>query len=316
MKKVALISGITGQDGSYLAEQCLKDGMEVHGLVRRASSSNTSRIDHILPQITLHEGDILDLGNLVNLMHAVRPDWIFNLAAQSHVGTSYSMPAYTIQVTGMGAINMMEAMKQACPHARFYQASSSEMFGHTDGNAQNESTVLKPISPYAAAKTMAHHMANIYRQQGYFVACGILFNHESPRRGDNFLTQKVVKAVARGEKLSLGNLDAWRDWGYAPEYTYSMVKIMCHDVPMDFVIGTGEAHKVSEFVELAYKLAGMEWKDYVTIDPTLYRPIEAGPLFADYSRARNLLNWRPQVYFERLVQIMLDHEVKMLRDSK
>lgn len=309
----ALISGITGQDGSYLAEQLLFCGWEVHGIVRRTSNSNLGRIgSDFLDKVHLHDGDITDLGNLTNLFAEIQPEWIFNLAAQSHVGSSFKMPEYTMQVTGIGAMNMMEAMKQACPEAKLYQASSSEMFGSSLDEFQNERTPLRPISPYAIAKTAAHQMAHIYRSEGLFVSCGILFNHESPRRGDNFLTKKVIKAIARKEKIQLGNLNAIRDWGYAPEYTEAMMRILNHKTADDFVIGTGMGYSVQEFVQTAYEMAGLNWLHYVTIESSLYRLIEAGPLVADYSKAKNCLGWTPQTNFRQLIRIMLDAEKRSI----
>ncbi|MGA9532684.1 MAG: GDP-mannose 4,6-dehydratase [Anaerolineales bacterium] len=314
----ALITGITGQDGSYLAELLLSKGYEVHGLIRKSSTFNTDRIDHIYqdphdPNATLflHYGDLSNGEQLTNLIYNSRPDEIYHLGAQSHVKVSFEMPEYTGSVTGLGATRILEAVRRSGIQTRFYQASSSELYGDSPA-PQNEETPFRPRSPYAIAKAYAYWMTVNYRQAyGMFAVNGILFNHESPRRGPTFLTRKVSRAVARIKaglqlKLYLGNMDAHRDWGYAPEYVEFMWRMLQQDVPDDFVIGTGETHSVQEFVEEAFNYAGLDWQSYVEVDPRYFRPTEVDRLQADTSKAKRELNWSPRVTFRDLVRIMID----------
>ena len=325
MKK-ALITGITGQDGSYLAELLLDQGYEVHGLIRRASTFNTQRIDHIYNdphgngekvQLYLHYGDVANTGNLVDLIYSVQPDEVYHLAAQSHVRVSFDLPEYTGDVTGLGTMRILEAIRKSGIQARFYQASSSEMFGSAKP-PQNEQTHFEPQSPYAAAKLYAYWVTRNYRQgYGLFACNGILFNHESPRRGETFVTCKITRALAaivagRQKYLYLGNLDAKRDWGYAPDYIAAMWKMLQLDQPDDYVIGTGESHSVREFLDEAFGYMNLDWNDYVRIDPRYYRPTEVDYLLADASRARQIIGWEPRVYFKDLVRIMVDADLELL----
>jgi GDPmannose 4,6-dehydratase len=326
--KRALITGITGQDGSYLAELLLDKGYEVHGIVRRSSSFNTSRIDHIyedphLPdrRIVLHFGDLADSALLVKLLRDIEPDEVYNLGAQSHVRVSFDIPENTAEITGLGAIRLLEAIRVAGVDARYYQASSSEMYGSTPP-PQSEATPFHPRSPYGCAKVYAFHQTVNYREAyGMYAVNGILFNHESERRGETFVTRKITRAVARIEaglqdKLYLGNLDARRDWGYAPEYCDAMWRMLQADEPEDFVIATGEAHTVEEFVDVAFAHAGLAWRDHVEIDPRYYRPSEVDALIGDASKAERLLGWKPQVRFDELVRIMVDGDRQLLADER
>jgi GDPmannose 4,6-dehydratase len=313
--KRALITGISGQDGSYMAELLLEKGYEVHGLVRRTSAHSYIHLSHIQDKLQLHYGDLENEHHLCSLMHEVQPDEVYNLAAQSDVGVSFETPEYTGNITGLGVCRLLEALKDFAPKARYYQASTSELFGSTPPPQSEESTMM-PASPYAAAKLYAHHMTRIYRQgYGLFACCGILFNHESPRRGPNFVTRKITIAVGeirRGarKKLTLGNLDAKRDWGYAPDYVKAMWMMLQQDKPEDYVIGTGELHSVKEFAEAAFTHAGMDWKDYVETDPRFVRPLETNHFRADATKARTKLGWEPTVKFNGLVKIMVDSEMK------
>lgn len=323
--KTAFITGITGQDGSYLAELLLSKGYEVHGLIRRASTFNTGRIDHLYRdphngeavKLYLHYGDMSNTGNLVDLIYQIKPDEVYHLAAQSHVRVSFDMPEYTGDITGLGAMRVLEAIRKSGIKARFYQASSSEMFGSAKP-PQNEMTPFEPQSPYAAAKVYAYWVTRNYRQgYGMFASNGILFNHESPRRGETFVTRKITRALAailsgKQKTLYLGNLDARRDWGYAPDYVAAMWKILQHDQPDDFVIGTGEAHSVREFLDEAFGYVGLDWKEYVKIDPRYFRPTEVDYLLADATRAREILGWEPRVYFRDLVRIMVDADLELI----
>jgi GDPmannose 4,6-dehydratase len=323
MKK-ALITGITGQDGSYLTELLLSQNYEVHGLIRKASTFNTARIDHlyrdphngIAARLFLHYGDISNTGNLVDLIYHVQPDEIYHLAAQSHVRVSFDLPLYTGDVTGLGTLRILEAIRKSGHQARFYQASSSEMFGSAPP-PQSEDTQFEPQSPYAAAKAFAYWVTRNYRQgYGLFASNGILFNHESPRRGETFVTRKITRALAaikKGEQehLYLGNLDARRDWGYAPDYVAAMWKMLQLDQPDDFVIGTGEAHSVREFLDEAFGYVGLDWGDYVRIDERYFRPTEVDYLMADYSKARQVIEWEPRVKFHELVRVMVDADLEM-----
>jgi GDPmannose 4,6-dehydratase len=324
MIKRALVTGITGQDGSYLAELLLAEGYEVHGIIRRASTFNTQRIDHIYQNPTdpnarllLHYGDLTSTEWTQDLIYRLAPDEIYHLAAQSHVKVSFDMPEYTGDVTGLGTVRLLEAIRRSGVKARFYQASSSEMFGQSPG-PQNESTIFEPRSPYAAAKLYAHSLTRIYREgYGLFASSGILFNHESPRRGETFVTRKITRAVARiaagkERELALGNLEAKRDWGYAPEYVHAIWRVLQHERPDDFVIGTGEPHSVREFVEEAFSYAGLDWKKYVKSNPRYFRPLEVDFLVADCAKARAQLNWSPRVTFRDLVAIMVDADMEAI----
>jgi GDPmannose 4,6-dehydratase len=326
--KRALITGITGQDGSYLAELLLSKGYEVHGLIRRSSTFNTERIDHIYrdphdptSKLHLHFGDITDSGQLTNLIYNIQPDEIYHLAAQSHVRVSFDMPEFTGDVTGIGTTRLLEAIRRSGIKTRYYQASSSEMFGDAPP-PQNEETPFRPRSPYAASKVYAYWMVRNYRE-GYkmFALNGILFNHESPRRGGTFVTKKITRALARikfglQDKLYLGNLDAKRDWGYAPDYVEAMWMMLQQDEPDDYVIATGETHSVREFLEEAFKYLGLDWRDYVEIDPRYFRPLEVEVLKGDASKAREKLKWEPKVRFKELVKIMVDADIKDLEEMR
>jgi len=318
--KRALITGITGQDGSYLADFLLKKGYEVHGVKRRSSSFNTERLDDIYAdwheedsRMFLHFADMNDGGSLWNLLYAVKPDEVYNLAAQSHVRVSFDIPEYTCDVTANGALRLLEGIRRVGLNCRYYQASSSEMFGSAPP-PQSEATRFHPRSPYACAKLFAHSITTNYRESyGLFACSGILFNHESPRRGETFVTRKIARAAARiqaglQDKLYIGNMDAKRDWGYAPEYVEAMWMMLQQDEPDDYVIGTGENHSVKEFVELAFARVGLDWTDHVTIDPRYYRPAEVDSLLADPAKARTQLGWRHTTDFRQLVEIMVDAE--------
>ena len=322
MKK-ALITGITGQDGSYLAELLLSQDYEVHGLIRRASTFNTARIEHIYKdphngaRLFLHYGDVTDMGSLVDLVYNLRPEEVYHLAAQSHVRVSFDLPEYTGQVTALGATRILEAIRKSGIRARFYQASSSEMFGSARP-PQNESTPFEPQSPYAAAKVYAYWMTRDYRQ-GYqmFATNGILFNHESPRRGETFVTRKITRAVAaivagRQKELYLGNLEARRDWGYAPDYVAAMWKMLQAEGADDFVVATGEAHSVREFLDEAFGYVNLDWHDYVKIDPRYFRPNEVDYLQGDPGKARRIIGWEPRVLFKDLVRIMVDADMEFI----
>ncbi|MCX6653169.1 MAG: GDP-mannose 4,6-dehydratase [Methanomassiliicoccales archaeon] len=320
--KKALITGITGQDGSYLAELLLSKGYEVHGIIRRASTFNTSRIDHIYegPQephrhLDLHYGDLSDSEQLSNIIYNIKPEEIYNLGAQSHVRVSFDMPEYTANVVATGTVRILDAVRRSGNKVRFYQASSSEMFGSSPP-PQGESTPFAPRSPYACAKVYAYWMTRNYRE-GYhmFASNGILFNHESPRRGETFVTRKITRAIAailakKQDSLYLGNLKARRDWGYAPEYVECMWRILQHDEPGDFAIGTGEAHSVQDFVDASFAYAGLDSKKVIKVDPRYFRPTEVEVLIADPSKSRKVLGWKPKVSFEDLVKIMVDADMR------
>jgi len=322
--KTALITGITGQDGSYLAELLLHKGYEVHGLIRRASTFNTDRIDHIYQdfhdpnaRLFLHYGDLANGEQLSNLIYNLKPSEIYHLGAQSHVRVSFDVPEYTGDVTGLGTTRILEAIRGSGIKTKFYQASSSEMFGATT-LPQSENTPFRPQSPYACAKVYAYWMAVNYRQGYDLFACnGILFNHESPRRGETFVTRKITCAIARilvgtQKKLYLGNLAAKRDWGYAPEYVEVMWLMLQQDCPDDFVIGTGETHSVQEFLEEVFTYVDLDWQKYVDIDQRYFRPTEVDVLLADASKAREKLGWEPKVTFKQLVRIMVDADMEAL----
>jgi GDPmannose 4,6-dehydratase len=327
VSKKALITGITGQDGSYLAEQLLEKGYEVHGLVRRSSSFNTERIDPLYRdphekgvKLFLHHADLTESSRLVRLVYELQPDEVYHLGAQSHVRVSFDVPEYTGDVTGMGTLRLLESIRDAGVRPRYYQASSSEMFGSTPP-PQDEQTPFHPRSPYAVAKVMGYWITVNYRESYDLFACnGILFNHESPRRGETFVTRKITRALARiqaglQDKLFLGNLDAQRDWGYAPDYTDAMWRMLQADEPEDFVIATGESHSVRDFLDVAGAHLGINWQDVVEIDPRYYRPAEVDALCGDASKAREKLGWEPAVTFEELVRIMVDADVKTLEDQ-
>ncbi|HKV26037.1 MAG TPA: GDP-mannose 4,6-dehydratase [Candidatus Acidoferrum sp.] len=320
--KRALITGITGQDGSYLAELLLSKGYEVHGIIRRASTFNTKRIDHIYQdpnqastRLFLHHGDLSSSEWVLNLVYSFAPDELFHLAAQSHVRVSFDMPEYTGDITGLGTMRLLEAIRRAGCKTRFYQASSSEMFGAAKP-PQSEATLFEPRSPYAAAKVYAYWMTRIYREgYGMFASNGILFNHESPRRGETFVTRKITRAVAaivggKQDDLFLGNLEARRDWGYAPEYVEAIWKMLQQDAAEDIVIGTGEAHSVREFVEEAFSYAGLDWRKHVKTSERYMRPLEVDCLIADTTKAREKLGWEARIGFRELVAIMVDADLE------
>jgi GDPmannose 4,6-dehydratase len=318
MSKKAFITGITGQDGSYLAEFLLSKGYEVHGLVRRASCDSYQRIRHMVDHLELHSGDLLDWAAITCVLDAVRPDEIYNLGAQSFVPASWKQPLFTGDATGLGATRLLEAMRTVVPRARFYQASSSEMFGKVRESPQRETTPFYPRSPYAAAKAYAHYVTVNYRESyNLFACCGILFNHESPRRGKEFVTRKITDGVARirqglDRELRLGNLAARRDWGFAGDYVRAMWLMLQQDEPDDYVIGTGETHSVEDFVRLAFARVGLDWQDYVRVDPEFFRPAEVDLLLADPSKARDKLGWQPEISFDKLVGLMVDADVEAL----
>ena len=318
MTRRALITGITGQDGSYLAELLLGKGYEVHGLIRRSSSFSTGRIDHLYRDphqadvpLHLYYGDLADSSSLINSLNRIKPDEVYNLGAQSHVKVSFEMPEFTADTTGMGTLRLLEAVRHADWPIRFYQAGSSEMYGKVTESPQSEATPFHPRSPYAVSKVFAHWMTIQYRDAyGLFAANGILFNHESPRRGATFVTRKVTRAIAailagRQEKVYLGNLDARRDWGYAPEYVEAMWQMLQQPEADDYVIATGEMHTVREFVELAFRLVDRDWKAFVEVDPRYFRPTEVDELCGDASRARERLGWAPRTTFAELVRLMV-----------
>lgn len=312
---IALITGITGQDGSYLAELLLNKGYEVHGIIRRASTFNTGRINHIFDRLHIHYGDLGEGGALTRLLTRIQPDEIYNLGAMSHVKVSFEVPEYTADVTGVGALRLLEAVRDLGSSPRIYQASSSEMFG-SSLPPQNEKTPFHPRSPYGCAKVFAFWATVNYREAyGMHASNGILFNHESPRRGETFVTRKITKAVGRivrneQKELVLGNLDAKRDWGFAGDYVEAMWQILQHRTSDDYVISTGEAHSVREFCEVAFSKAGLDWQKYVRVDPRYFRPSEVDYLLGDNSKARTQLGWKPKTSFEELVRMMVDHDIK------
>ncbi len=325
MTKKALITGITGQDGSYLAELLLGKGYEVHGIIRRASTFNTGRIDHLYkdPHINgvnlfLHYGDIADSTNLIKLLYRIQPDEVYHLAAQSHVRVSFDIPEYTGDVTGLSTIRILEAIRETGVGSKFYQASSSEMFGKVQEVPQRETTPFYPRSPYGAAKVYAYWATVNYRESYDLFACnGILFNHESPRRGETFVTRKITRAVARikagmQDKLYLGNLDAKRDWGYAKEYVDAMWRMLQQDQPDDYVIATGETHSVRDFLTEAFSHVGLDWEKYVELDQKYLRPAEVDLLVGDASKARDVLGWQPAVTFKELVHLMVDADIAIV----
>jgi GDPmannose 4,6-dehydratase len=323
MGKRALIFGITGQDGSYLAELLIGKGYEVHGVIRRASSFNTGRIDHLIEQpdipLALHYGDVTDGSSVSSVIARTRPEEIYNLAAQSHVKVSFEIPEFTTQVDALGALRILEAIRSQSNAIRYYQAGSSEMFGRVLEVPQRETTPFNPQSPYAMAKVYAHSMVQLYRNAYLIHASnGILFNHESPRRGNTFVTHKITRAIAeiikgRRHELVLGNLDAKRDWGYAPEYVEAMWLMLQQEKAGDYVIATGEMHTVREFVQEAFAYANLDWEKYVRTDERYYRPAEVDQLLGDPSRAKAVLGWEPKVKFKELVKIMIDADLELLK---
>jgi GDPmannose 4,6-dehydratase len=317
--KRALVTGITGQDGSYLADLLLQKAYTVFGIVRRSSTENLSRLRHLLGRITLLYGDLIDLPSLISILRQVQPDEVYNLGAQSFVPASWEQPIATTQYTALGVARLLEAIRLECPHARFYQASSSEMFGKALEVPQNERTPFYPRSPYGVAKTYGHWVTVNYRESHRIFACsGILFNHESPRRGKEFVSRKVTDAVARislglATELRLGNLDARRDWGYAGDYVEAMWLMLQQDSPDDYVIATGETHSVRDLVEIAFAVAGLDWRRYVVVDRTLLRPAEVELLQGDYAKARRQLGWKPTVSFRELIEMMVMADLERYR---
>jgi GDPmannose 4,6-dehydratase len=329
MAKRALITGITGQDGSYLAELLLGKGYEVHGIIRRSSSFNTERIDPIYKdrhdkgaRLFLHYGDLSDPSSLIKILGETQPEEIYNLAAQSHVRVSFDIPEFTGDVTAIGTVRLLDAMRQVAPKARFYQASSSEMYGLVQAVPQNETTPFYPRSPYAAAKVYSHWITVNYRESyGLHASSGILFNHESPRRGETFVTRKITRAVARikaglQDKVYLGNLEAKRDWGYAPEYVEAMWRMLQQDQPDDYVVATGETHTVQEFLEVAFARAGLDPKKHAAFDKRYLRPAEVDLLIGDATKAKKKLGWEPKVKFKQLAEIMVDADIQLLAEER
>jgi GDPmannose 4,6-dehydratase len=328
-RKRALITGITGQDGSYLAEFLLAKGYEVHGIVRRSSSFNTSRIEHLYvdphtpaARVFLHYGDLVDGTGLREILTRVRPDEVYNLGAQSHVRVSYDQPVYTMQAVAVGAINLLEAIRDTGLPVRFYQASSSEQYGKVVETPQTETTPFYPRSPYACAKVYAHWQTINYREAyGMFACNGVLFNHESPRRGETFVTRKITRAATRikeglQEKVYLGNLDAKRDWGFAGDYVEAMWMMLQHDKPDDYVIATGETHSVKEFLDEVFGLLKLDWKQHVEVDPRYFRPAEVDLLLGDPAKARKVLGWKPRVTFKSLAKLMTEADWELARRER
>lgn len=329
MEKKALITGITGQDGSYLAELLLSKGYKVYGIIRRASTFNTGRLDAIYADphsgrsnLFLEYGDLADASNLARLIGKIQPDEVYNLAAQSHVRVSFDAPEYTTDITGTGAIRLLEAIRETGIKPRYYQASSSEMYGKVQAVPQTEETPFYPRSPYGCAKLYAYWITVNYRESyGLHASNGILFNHESPRRGETFVTRKITRALAQilaglQSKLYLGNLDAKRDWGYAKEYVEAMWLMLQQEKADDYVIATNETHSIREFLDVAFEYKGLDWKKYVEIDPRYYRPAEVDLLIGDYAKAKRQLGWEPKTKFADLVKLMVDADIKLLEDHR
>jgi GDPmannose 4,6-dehydratase len=316
--KTALITGITGQDGSYLAEFLLGKGYRVCGIVRRASTENAQRIEHLRDRIELFQADLLDQTSIAQVLDQVHPDEVYNLAAMSFVPTSWSQPVLTAEFTALGVTRLLDALRAHCPKARFYQASSSEMFGKVRETPQSEVTPFHPRSPYGVAKVYGHYITVNYRESyGLYACSGILFNHESPRRGMEFVTRKITHGVARikhglDNQLRLGNLQAKRDWGFAGDYVRAMWMMLQQEQPDDYVIGTGETHSVEEFVRLAFSRAGLDWRSHVVIDPAFYRPAEVDLLLANPTKSQKVLGWKPHLSFEQLVHLMVDEDIAAL----
>ncbi len=324
MPQKALITGVTGQDGSYLAELLLEKGYEVHGVVRRSSSINRMRIDHLRdkPHFHLHYGDLTDASSINRILRTTLPDEIYNLGAQSHVKVSFEVPEYSADTVGLGTLRILEAIRENGVTPRFYQAGSSEMFGKVVETPQSETTPFYPRSPYAAAKLYAHWIAVNYREAyNMFICNGILFNHESPRRGESFVSRKITRAVAAiklgmQKQLALGNLDAKRDWGYAKDYVFAMWKMLQAETPDDYVIATGATHSVREFCDVAFGHVGLNWQDYVIVDPKFFRPTEVELLLGDASKAKRLLGWEPTTKYNDLVKLMVDSDLALLKSGK
>jgi GDPmannose 4,6-dehydratase len=320
-QKTALVTGITGQDGSYLAELLLQKGYRVCGMVRRASTENFQRIEHLRDRLELYQGDLLDQTSIASILDQVRPDEVYNLAAMSFVPTSWHKPVLTAEFTAVGVTRVLDALRQTCPRARFYQASSSEMFGKVQETPQSETTPFYPRSPYGVAKVYGHYITVNYRESyGVFGCSGILFNHESPRRGLEFVTRKITHGVAKiklglAQELRLGNLQAKRDWGFAGDYVRAMWLMLQQDTAEDYVIGTGETHRVEDFVQIAFDHVGLDWRRHVVVDPQFYRPAEVDLLLANPDKAQRRLGWRPEVGFEQLVKMMVDADVALLAGS-
>ncbi len=324
----ALITGITGQDGYYLSKLLLEKGYEVHGLVRRSSNINTSRIDPLISeygdagQLTLYYSDLLDSSSITNLINKILPDEIYNLAAQSHVAVSFKNPIYSTHTSTVGTVTILESIRNLEKEIKFYQASSSEMYGGASKDMLNEDSLLDPKSPYAAGKVFSHNITKIYRESyGLFAVNGILFNHESPHRGETFVTRKISRAVGRifhnlQTSLTLGNLDAYRDWGFAGDYVNGMYLMMQHSKPEDWVLATGETHTVREFAEIAFKEVGLDWNDFVTTSDKYSRPNEVHHLLGDSTKARDLLDWRPEVSFQDLVKMMVSSDIEKAEQEK
>ena len=322
MGKKALITGMTGQDGSYLAELLLDEGYEVHGTVRRTSVEKLDRIEHLMDKMVLHQADLLDQNSIMNILQDVGPDEVYNLAAQSFVPTSWKQPIYTGEVNAIGVTRTLEAIRLTNKGTRFYQASSSEMFGNTPYSPQNEETPFYPRSPYGVAKVYGHFITVNYRESyDMFCVSGILFNHESPRRGEEFVTRKITASVARikfglQDKLKLGNLDAKRDWGFAGDYMRAAYMMMQHDEPDTFVIATGVAHSVKDFCKAAFECVDLDWEKFVEVDETFLRPADVSHLLGDATKARNVLKWAPKVSFEQLVEMMVKADIERLQQNK
>jgi GDPmannose 4,6-dehydratase len=317
-QKKALITGITGQDGSYLAELLLEKGYEVHGILRRSSSFNTGRIDHVFDRLKLHYGDLTDASSLGGILAKVRPDELYNLGAQSHVRVSFEIPVYTAQVDAVGTANLIEAVKYHCPDARYYQASTSELYGKVQEVPQRETTPFYPRSPYGVAKLFSYWYTINAREQGMYACNGILFNHESPRRGETFVTHKITKAAARiaiglQSQLALGNIDAKRDWGHARDFVEGMWMMLQQPSADDYVLATGETHTIRELLDVAFERVGLDWKKYVTIDTKYYRPTEVDLLIGDPSKAKRVLGWESKVHFKELIEEMVDADLEGLR---
>ncbi len=327
MTKKAFITGVSGQDGSYLVDLLVGKGYEVHGLIRQSTQFTPDKWGHLrnalqTKKLVIHHGDLMDASGMRAMLESIKPDEVYNLAAQSHVGISFDQPVNTTEVTAMGALNLLDAIRRSKIKTRFYQASSSEMFGKVVETPQRETTRFHPRSPYGCAKVYAHYVTQNYRESyGIFACSGILFNHESERRGENFVTRKITRAVGKikagiQDELHLGNLDALRDWGYAPEYVEAMWLMLQQDEPQDFVIGTGVHHSVREFVDEAFNLAGLDKEKHLKVDENLFRPAEVDTLIADFSKAKKVLGWEPKVTFKELVKKMVDHDTKLAQKEK
>jgi GDPmannose 4,6-dehydratase len=321
VQKKALITGLTGQDGSYLAELLVEKGYQVFGLVRRSSSGNLDRINHLADKVEILSGDLLDQSSLMDVITESSPDEIYNLASQSYVPLSWTQPALTAEYTALGVSRLLESIRRCKPDARFYQASSSEVFGQPDESPQTEQTAFRPRNPYGVAKAYAHWMTINYRQKyGLYSCCGITYTHESPRRGTEFVFRKITHAAAMiklgmSQDLKLGNLDARRDWCYAKDAVHAMWFMLQQDKPDDFIIASGETHSVRELVECAFRCVGLNWEDYVSVDPSFYRPDETVQLVGSIDKIRKQLNWQPQYSFEELVELMVDHDLKRLSEK-